>query len=241
MAYTAIQLITNAFYKAKIRSRGFDTILGDDLAVGLDQLNKLLSNKVLKDSEIPYYSKFVFNTVVGVDTYFIPNIIDFSTVTFFINGDSPQNIVRYQTAYQSRSTFFGSARAMNIQSLPFNWHFERTLGGANLYLYFVPNDVYPIEMWGLFRLDPVALNQDLSLTLDLFYIDLLEFELAERLCTEYDFEVPQLVSKELAKIKAVLINQSAQLDTKAIKISTLDMINSSLNYADSNVGKGWRP
>lgn len=241
MPYLTDELITNAFYHAKIRSKEFDTLIGPDISTGIDQLNKILADKTLATSEIPYYNRVNFNAIAQVSEYFIPDLIDVSTLTFFINGPAGPNVVRYATQKQSRAQFFGSARAMNINSLPFDWHMERTFGGANIYLYFVPNEAYPIEIWGLFRLASVVLQQDISLTLDMFYIDFLEFQLAERLCNVYDFEVPSGVVKQLAKMHQVLNNQSAQLDTKVLKTTTLNNRHSGLTYADVNLGKGWRP
>lgn len=250
--YTTTELITNAFYHSKIRSRNFDTISGDDIEVGLDQLNKILAQKTLSIAEIPYYTQLDFNLTAGKSQYFIPNLIQVDTITFFINGPlGANNVVRYSMGKQSRAQFFGSPRAMNIQSLPFNWHTERTYntdltlgaigGGSNLFLYFVPNQAYPMEIWGLFSLANVALGQDLSKTLDLFYVDFLEFQLGERLCNVYDFLVPEGVTKELERMYKVLSKQSAQMDLKVLKMTTLDSRNSTLNYADANLGYGWRP
>lgn len=258
MPYTVNQAIANAYFKARIRSRAFDPVSGSDISVGLDALNFLLADKTLDISEIPYYTTISFPLVSGQDTYFIPDLITISTLTFFVNGTSQTDVVRYSTNYQSRNEFFGSPRAMNIQSLPFNWHMERTFntdpavvpvngtapyigGGANLYWYFVPDLAYPAQIWGLFRMKQVILGQDLTQTLDLFYIDFLEFQLAERLCAEFDFAVPVNVSQQLQKFYKILDKQSGQLDTKGIKITTLDNRNQTLNYAQVNLGHGWVP
>lgn len=241
MAYLSDELITNAFYHAKIRSREFDTLTGPDISVGIQQLNKILADKTLDVGEIPYFQGFTFNSVIGQDTYFIEDLIEVSTLTFFINGPQGNNVVRYASGNQSRAQFFGSPRAMNIESLPFDWHMERVYGGANIYLYFVPNQTYPIQIWGKFRVPSVTLGQDISLSLDMFYIDFLEFQLAQRLCCAYDFTVPEGVVKELSRMIAVLNNQSAQLDTKIQKISTLGNNQGNLSYADVNIGRGYRP
>ena len=41
MAYSVNKLITNAFYLSKVRSKDFQTVGGDDIAVGLDLLNEI--------------------------------------------------------------------------------------------------------------------------------------------------------------------------------------------------------
>jgi len=95
-----------------------------------------------------------------------------------------------------------------------------------------------MEAWGLFRLDEVALNQDLSLTLDRFYINYLKFALAERLCIEFNFVIPTGVDMQLKKYEAMIQSRSAQLDLTMQKMSTLTN-GSTLNYGTVNLGFGW--
>lgn len=64
--------------------------------------------------------------------------------------------------YTKRNAYFGSARVNNIQSLPFTWYFERITGGGNLYVYFSPDQNFPMEIHGIFELTPASLGQDLT-------------------------------------------------------------------------------
>ncbi len=231
MAYTVTKLITDAYYASGIVSREFETINGSQLQDGFNFLNDVLADKAIEKDMIPYYTKYEFTAVIGQEQYFVPNLESLDTLVFFINN------VRYQMAPIDRIGFFGSSRA-NINSLPFNWHMERTLGGANIYLYFFPDREYPLEAWGLFRLLEVTLNQDLSLTLDRFYLNYLKFCLAERLCSEFNFVVPAGVDKQLKQYQMWIQAKSAPMDLSMQKVSTLNG-QTTLNYGQINLGKGW--
>ncbi|MFA6080717.1 MAG: hypothetical protein WC753_04565, partial [Candidatus Gracilibacteria bacterium] len=114
---------------------------------------------------IPYYQEYDFDAVAGQEEYFVPNLVNAETLTFNIGP------VRYSTSPMGRKAYFGSGRVDNIQSLPFDWHAERVLGGSNIFLYFVPNTNYPIKIWGKFGFDNVTFNQDLLLIYDEYYVD----------------------------------------------------------------------
>jgi hypothetical protein len=156
MTYTVTQLITRAYSAAGIVSQGFETLSGEQLQIGLDILNDIIADKTIEKDMIPYFTKYEFFGVAGQEAYYIPNLEQLETLTFFINN------VRYQMRNIDRKVYFGTSRANNINSLPYNWHLERCFGGANIYLYFFPQTNYPIEAWGTFRLTSVALNQDLN-------------------------------------------------------------------------------
>lgn len=155
MSYTVIKLVTNAYYASGIVSREFETVSGSQMNDGVDFLNDVLTDKAIEKDMIPYYQKYTLPAVAGQEKYFIPNLESIETLVFYIDD------VRYQTRMINRKVYFGSSRANNIDSLPFNWHMERCPGGANLYLYFFPQTTYPLEIWGLFRLGKVQINQDL--------------------------------------------------------------------------------
>lgn len=231
MAYTVTKLITDAYYASGIVSREFETINGSQLNDGFNFLNDVLADKAIEKDMIPYYLKYEFNAVAGQEMYFIPNLESIDTLVFFINN------VRYQMQEIHRVGFFGTSRA-DVSSLPFTWHLERCFGGANLFLYFFPDTNYPMEAWGLFRLAEVTLNQDLSLTLDRFYLNYLKYALAERLCSEFNFVVPAGVDKQLKQYQLMIQSRSAPLDLTMQKTSTLNG-QATLNYGSINLGKGW--
>lgn len=232
MAYTTIQLINNAYYESGIVSRGFETVSGPQVNDGLLFLNDLIADKTVENGLIPYYEQLDFPAVIGQEKYFIPDLIEIDTFVFFIDT------VRYQTQNRARREYFGSSRADNIQSLPGSWHMERCFGGANIYIYFKPNEAFPLTIWGQFRLQQVALNQDLSLTLDRFYINYLRFDLAVRLCAEYNYSVPPAVGKALASYEDNISKKSGPMDLRLIKLSSLQR-RGGINYGTVNIGKGW--
>lgn len=232
MSYTVTQLINAAYYTSGVVAREFQTVSGTQLNDGLGFLNDLLTDKTVEDDMIPYYSEYNFTAVQGQEEYFIPNLILTDTLVFFIDG------VRYQMSQIPRRQYFGTSRADNIQTLPFTWHIERCFGGANLFLYFLPNTTYAMQLWGLFRLTEVDINQNLSLTLDRFYISYLKYALTVRICVEFNYEIPPGVSMQLKKYEQWISKRSQQLDLRSSKISTLGQSNS-INYAQINLGLGW--
>ena len=156
MTYSVINLITNAYYASGIVSREFQTVSGSQMGAGLQFLNDVIADKAIEKDMIPYFTKYEFFAVAGQEEYFIPNLESIETMVFFINN------VRYQMRPLTRKVYFGSSRADDINSLPFNWHVERCLGGAKIFMYFKPQTNYPIQVWGTFRLTDVSINQNLS-------------------------------------------------------------------------------
>ncbi len=236
MPYPANQLITEAFYTSGVASREFQTVSGDQIAAGLFLLNELLSDTQIMDGKIPYYNtNYTFNAVAGSpQNYFIPGLVKAETLTFYINS------IRYQMLVNPFDKFFGSGRAENVFSLPFNWISVKTLGGSNIFLYFFPDQAYPMVLTGLFSLLNVTLFQDLLLTVDQFYINYLKYKLAERICANYSFALPAGVGDVLDEYESSIDNKSAPMDLTYSKISTLGN-QTSINYAAVNLGKGWTP
>lgn len=156
MAYTTNQLISAAYYASGVVSREFETVSGFQIADGLQWLNDILGEKRVDDGMIPYETTYNFNSIVGQEKYFIPNLIQIDTLVFYLDN------VRYSMNYSKRNEYFGTPRVENIQTLPYHWYFERRVGGGNLYIYFQPNQNYPMSIKGIFNLNSVALGQDLS-------------------------------------------------------------------------------
>lgn len=232
MAYTTLQLINNAYYESGIVSRGFETVSGAQANDGLQFLNDIIQDKTVENGLIPYYTEYDFAAVIGQERYFIENLISIDTFVFYINS------VRYSTQPQGRREYFGSSRADNIQSLPGSWHLEREFGGASIYIYFKPDQAFPLTIWGQFRLSEVTINQDLSLTLDRFYINYLKFDLTVRLCVEFNYSVPPGVATQLKKYEDNISKRSGPLDLKLTKLSTLQR-RGGINYGVVNLGHGW--
>jgi hypothetical protein len=235
MSYTVTKLITNSYYLSGILARNLQTITGDQIQDGLDLLNAWIDIKTANVRLIPYFQEYDFQAVIGQEKYFIPNLISVETFTFFIGP------VRYSTLPQKRVTYFGAGRIENITSLPFSWHLERCLNGANLYIYFLPNIQYPLQIWGKFALADLSLNQDLLLILDKYYIEYLRYGLAEQICAEYNIPLQPQAYQRLKEVEKIITDISPA-DLSMQKMSDLHATqNYGYTYADANLGRGWRP
>lgn len=234
MTYLTSAAISEAYYLSSIVSRDFETPTGSQMSDGLRLLNEILADRTIDNGTIPYTSKLTMPAVAGQSTYTLANMINLEVFVFYIDS------IRYQTRNQQRQEFFGSFRATAIQSLPFEWHFERNLGGGTLYLYFIPDIAYPLEMWGTFRLSSVTEFQDLSLTLDQFYINFLTYLLADRLCQFNSFMVPADISKQIAKYYQWINKSTNVMDLRQQKLSSLNS-GTAINYGIVNLSGGWVP
>lgn len=233
MAYTTNELITGAYYASGVVSREFETVSGGQIGDGLNWLNDILEEKTVDDGMVPYESTYTFTAVPGQEVYVIPNLIAIDTLVFFLNS------VRFSMDYNKRNNYFGSNRVENIQTLPYQWYFERQLGGGNLYIYFTPDRAYPMELHGTFRLSEVALFQDLSLTLDRFYITYLRYALAERICSEFNYVTPPNVVKQLGKYEGWIDKKSKLLDLRLDKVSSLNSNTTTYAWCYINLGRGF--
>lgn len=234
--YNAKELITDAYYIAGVNAREFQETQGYQIQTGLKILNDVISDKAVEKDMIPYNSECEFTAVIGQQTYFIEGLESLDTLTFFMDNGN----VRYPMTQIGRINYFGTARVDNIKSLPFTYHVERCLNGANIYLYFSPDKAYLVKGWGLYRLLEVNLDQDLSLTIDRFYLNYLKYATAVRICVEFNLVVPQGAQTQLSKYEDMIQSRSAELDLVMQKSSTLGQ-DSYINYAFINLGFGWVP
>lgn len=233
MAYLARTLIADAYNLSGIVGRGYETVSGQQESDGLSMLNGFLAIKSANSRYIPYFKQLDITAVIGQETYFVPGLIQIETFVFYINQ------IRYQTQEQQRNQYFGWARAEDIESLPLSWHYERTLNGANLYVYFKPNTDYPMQIWGKFNLASVTLEQDLSLTLDKFYLEYLKFGVANYFCANNGITFnPQAYS-----ILQEMEKQIPDISPPDFTLQVTNMVGNGTTfmYADANVGKGYRP
>ncbi len=199
MAYTALQLITRAYYLSQVVSRSLQQVDGEQVTDGLYLLNALLDVKASDLHLIPYFTEYDFPTIQGQEKYFVPNLLYVDSLTFNIG------VVRYSMIDMTRKGYFSTPRVDNVQSLPFSYRIERCLGGANIYLYFVPADVYEMKVWGKFGLSDVTLTTDLSLTYDTYYIEYLRFALAEYIALEWGATFPDEAKAKYAEIRKKLM------------------------------------
>lgn len=236
MVYTVEKLVNNAYNMAGIVSRDFETMEGSQLLDGIDALNDLLGDVTVDTGLIPYFRSHDFQGIQGVERYFIDNLVEVSTLVFFLDQ------VRYQMFPVDRDAYFGSPRAQNIQSLPFNYNVEKEYGGASIYMYFLPNQNYTFQLWGKFRLSEVTSGAfDLSTVYDRFYIDYLKFALCNRLCINYSYPMPDQALAQYKILEKGINKLSGPLDVRLKTISTLDNAGFTISYAQVNIGKGFYP
>jgi hypothetical protein len=155
----------------------------------------------------------------------------------------------------TRTHYYGSSRVDNISTLPFNWNFNRQLGGGNLALYFLPESTYPLKMMVKIFLVDVALNTDLTNIsqaglpytfinssnqgYDTSYIEYLRYELANYMAGEYGVSLTPTNMARLMEYRRQLMYVGPP-DLSMVKTSILTQ-NQGYNYGDINLGKGWRP
>lgn len=156
MSNTAQQLITRAWYLSGIVARNLQTVTGDQINDGLMLLNALLDFKQIETDLIPYWTYIQMPMVGGQEFYYLPNVAAVESATFNID------VVRYPMNPTSRRAYFGSSRVDNIQTLPFNWNFNRGEGGGTIGFYFLPQANYPLKMMTKMFLKDVQLTTDLT-------------------------------------------------------------------------------
>lgn len=260
MAYTAQQLITRAWFLSGIVARNLQVPTGDQIYDGLAMLNDLLNFKQIETDLIPYWQYITFNAVPQQEYYFLPFVAAIEEMTFNIN------VVRYPMVSTSRSNYFGSSRVDNIYTLPFSWNFERSVGGGQLGMYFIPDQPYPIKLKAKIFLVDVNLQTDLTdvtqsllapigvpnYTLytfinsntqgyDTSYIEYLRYALARYMCSEYGI----LFNPESEKIYQSMARKLMYMDPPDLSGKKLSILyadsNPGYSWADVNIGRGWRP
>jgi hypothetical protein len=234
MTYTVVQLITDSYYLSGRLARGLQIITGSQLNTGLRLLNAVITVKSVNERLIPYFTEYQFNAVVGQEEYFISNLIYAETLTF-----NYQN-VRYSMQPMGRKEYQGSPRVNNIQSLMFDYHVERTKGGSNLFMYFLPDMNYPCTLWGKFSLTTVALNQNLEDTLDQFYIEYLRYALAEYICHDNNIAFQPQNKEKLEEYEQAFLD----IGPPDLTIEFCSGLRGSPQpdmFCEANIARGWRP
>lgn len=233
MTYVARELIADAYALSGFVGRDFQTVTGAQERVGLTLLNECISEKSVDKRIIPYFGSYTLNSVIDQQKYFIPYLVEIESFTFTIGT------IRYASKPTSRKDFFATPRAEQISSLPFQWHIERKLGGADLYLYFLPAGIYLLTIWGKFGFASVSLTTDLSLVYETWYTKYLRYELAAAICEDGNTAVPPNV---IAKLESMHYNMRDQSPMDA-QIRTVPKFgtNMTLGWAFINLGQGWIP
>ena len=201
MAYLAQQLIARSWYLSGIEARELQSIDGDRMQIGLDLLNSLLDFKQGETDLIPYYVYDSSNaTVIGQEKYDLVNWADIKALSFNLGT------VRYKMTYVDNNQYFSQVRVNTIQSLPFTYTFIREDKGIALYVYYLPDQVYTLNIYGKKYLNDVTLNTDLSLAFDSVYSEYLRYALADYMCQEYGVEMPprqqKILNSYIKKLKS---------------------------------------
>jgi len=231
MAYLASKLISYAYYTAGLVSRGaLQNVSAEQGADGLDLLNDLLAEKSNEANVIPYYTYYEFPTVANQESYTIPYLIDIDTITFNLGT------VRFSLNPLTRNEYFATSRVDGVNSLPTTVRFERQPGGAKLYFYFVPSQVYPVKLWGKFALTNVTADTDLSLTYDRSYLVYLRHGLARYICNWNSISMPDDADKELKRLEEKL--KFVDPPDMTIKMKSVLINQPGLNWANVNF-PGW--
>ena len=233
MAITATDLISRAYYLSQVVSRELQTVSGSQITDGLYLLNALLDFKNTDTRLIPYYDRATFNFVAGQEKYHIPNLLMIDAITFNIGT------VRFPLRELTRDQYFNTPRVDSIQSLPFSYRTERSLGGLDIYFYFIPDNTYTVNLSGKYGLTEVTLMEDLTTVYDLYYVEYLRHELAAMICSDYGATLPDATMETLMEYRK-----------KTMTVSPPDLSIQSMSYFDTsgsldwqwvNLGKGYWP
>ncbi len=234
MVWTARELITESWYLSGIVSPQAQTTTGFQIEQGLRLLNRVLDFKQVQTDLIPYfkYKEDVF-TVASQEKYFIPNVSWIQSITFNFSE------VRFPLTYLTNTQYFANARVNNIVSLPYSYTFIRVDGGIDLYIYFVPMDVWQLNIFCKEYLTDVELDTDLELSYDSSYIEYLRWYLAKYMCLEYNRPINPEMKMQLRELAAQLQYQSPP-DGIVNKTSVLQKP-ASFGYGFVNLFDGWLP
>jgi hypothetical protein len=263
MAYTSNNLISDAYFTSGILARELETVSGTQFSDGLNFLNEVIALNKVSNKLIPYDSVYQFDSVIGQEVYLFADLLEINTLTYIKDN------VRYSMERMSQQDYLQPSRAEDINSLPTKYYYEREFvannnsastnpnipaGGAGipvgdrkygtggkLYMYFRPDQVYPFTINGKSALAEVTLAEDLLLRLDRFYITYLKYALAERLCAEYNFEVPPMLAKQLARYQNLIAGNSSKMDLSLQKTSWVGDLEAQSYFGYANLGTGWMP
>ena len=173
-------------------------------------------------------------TVPNQETYFVEGCAEIQSMTFDYSD------VRFSMDECSTNQYFKTSRVNNITTLPFNWTQKRVDGGTEIYLYFLPDKEYPLNIYGKFYLYNVGLFDDLRGQADSGFLEYLRYRLAQYICSDYGIVFNPESEKLIESYKRKLMYMSPP-DVTLNKVCVLSSNNPGLNWWYINVGKGRRP
>lgn len=228
------ELITKAYYLSNKVGREFETVSGSEISDGLDILNSIITQKNNATGvDIPSYTHGTFVGVPGQEKYTI-DLIFIETLTFLIDT------VRYSLIRKDRWEYFSYSRTNNVNSLPYQYYFERVNGDqGDIYMYFPPERDYTFEYVGKARLTAKSLDQELNDSLDDYYQTYLQFELAFRIATYFSIPFDAQKMQQLKEMRHGIVNIN-QPNRRVIKTTPFTQ-RERVNYGYANLGGGWQP
>lgn len=232
MSVTVTRLITMAYNKAVITALNYQPLSADQLDIGLYAFNEVLARILIDPAIVPYWKSYDLTLVGGQEDYEIPYLIDVQTFVFYLNS------VRYPIIPADFRQYWGSPKAVNVQTLPGYFTIKRILGGSMVSVSPSPNQDYQALIWGSFGLTEATLNQNLSETYDQYYITYLTDLTARELCVHFGVEVPQQLASHLLQYDELIRKRSQPLDLTNNVISVFNPT-TDINYAFVNCGDGY--
>lgn len=225
------ELITRAWYQSGIVAREFETVSDAETADGLMLLNRLINRSAIEPELISYQGHLEVTCVPDQEEYFVKGLVSVREMTFN-DGE-----IRFPMARYTTKRYFSTGRVDNISSLPFHFYFERFLNGGKIYLYFLPDRNYTLNITGKVVLTELSISDNLD-AYDAWFHDYLIFLLARECCLWRKRPVPLEVNTEIERYKMLIKNVSPA----DLSINKSNMFkNNTMDWAEYNLGRGWEP
>ena len=231
---TAQALITQAYTLAGIVARELETVSGNQIDDGLTLLNDLLAEHSATGRFIPSYQHQSIVAIPKQQEYEFEGLMHLESMTFQVGA------VRFSMKRVSRESFWASPNIKNVVIFPFQYAAERVPGGMRIFFKQPPApeiDTYTVN--GQWALPSECLDFDLSNQLDRYYLSYLKYALAERLCDVYHLPFPPPAQATLNQLRDLCID----INPRDMSAKTLSLFptHTAANWADANLGRGWRP
>ena len=231
-----VSLINYAWIWSGIVPRNLASVTNNQTSDGLYLLNFLLNDIGMTGRHVPYYQYPEIDTVVGQEIYFVEGAVVIETCTFNIGP------VRYAMDLKNRKHYFGAPRVDKINPLPFTFYWERVIGGCNLYVYFLPQQVFQLKIKLKALLGNYTTAQygyELDNDYDAFYQNYLTILLAKYMCMWYKISMPPDAQEKLNQYQRQLADMN-YMDLTMKKKATLSQT-ATITFAQVNIGRGWVP
>ena len=202
------ELVSSAIYKS-LGNRNDDPTIGQYQQVAVEILKGIVD---INRNNVPFDKTFQFNTYASLQAKSFSYV---GGVRYFLGK------VSYLLREASLAEFKAKSYIDNLVSPPEMYYFDSLTGVIDLYP--LPSDGHIIEVWG--QDQTISLGGTTVLT-DLyprFYLDFLIYELAYRLCVEYN--APWDEKKEALRMD--LTRKVENLGRKDIRMSLPSNISSS--------------